>query len=406
MRRVVITGIGIVSSIGNSPDEVLRSLKEGRSGVEFLPERKEMGFYSSLSGTLKNFSPPDLSKKYLRNMGHGSLLAVHAATQAIADAGLSDDQVRSERTGVVIGNTGNFQTIFEQCSTFRTRASRLRATAVARAMASSVSANLSVLLGSRGHTLTVSTACASGATALGHGCSLIRSGLQDTVICGGSQELSWETACQFDSLRAFSKREEEPTKASRPFDKDREGFVPSGGSGIVVLEEYERACARGAKMYAEIAGFATNSDGYAMTTPSGEGSARCMELALRDARLNAEQIDYVNAHAASTKVGDAVEAKAIAKVLGGKVFVSATKSMTGHELGAAGSNEVIYTVLMMGHRFIAANINVEEIDEECRGINLVCNEAIEAPVRVAMSNAFAFGGVNASVVLRECEPGG
>jgi 3-oxoacyl-[acyl-carrier-protein] synthase-1 len=267
-----------------------------------------------------------------------------------------------------------------------------------------VSANLSVLLGTKGYALTVSAACATGALAIGLSSQLVRWGLQDVCICGGTYDDGWENVCHFDALQAFSVREDDPVRASRPFDKHRDGLVPSAGAGVVVLEELEHAQRRGARIYAELIGYALNSDGYDMTIPSGEGSVRCMELALRDAGITPDQVDYINAHATSTPVGDAVEAQAIAKVFGKKPYVSSTKSMTGHEVGAAGSNEVVYCLLMMEHDFVAPNINIEEIDPQCVGINLVANQAVETRLGIMASNSFGFGGVNTSIILKRYAP--
>lgn len=400
MRRVVITGVGIICCLGNSVEDVLHKLREGRSGIEFVPERKEMGFRCGLAGTLKNFQPPELAKKYLRQMGQNSYIAVYAVRQALLNADLQERDIQNERTGVIIGNSGNMLDTFEQCSFFRS-GKKLGGTALQRIMASSVSANLSVLLGTQGQSMTVSTACSSGASAIGYARQCIKFGLQDRMICGGVQEGSWAYDCNFDALRAFSKREGEPTKASRPFDKYRDGLVPSVGCGIVILEDYEIAWARGARIYGEIIGFGTNSDGYDMTIPSGIGSRKCMELALKDAAIDKGEVDYINAHATSTQVGDVAEAQAIAQLFGKRPCVSSTKSMTGHEIGAAGSNELIYTLLMMNNDFIAPNINIEELDEACEGINLVANEAIDANIRVALSNSFGFGGVNACLLVKK-----
>ncbi len=400
MRRVAITGMGIVNCLGNSLDEVLGGLRAGRCGIEAVPERKELGFHSCLAGVVKNFTPPEMPKRLARQMGDGARFAVAAARDAINDARLCDDRIRHDRTGVIIGNSGNMHEVYQLCNTMATLKKKLTGMALPRTMASSVSANLSVLLGTRGHCMTVSTACASGATAIAQAAQLIRFDQQDRVITGGVQEGSWEYDCNFDALRVFSKREDRPTEASRPFDKDRDGLVPSSGAGIVVLEEYERAKERGATIHAELIGIGNNSDGHDMTTASGVGGVKCMRLALADARLQPEQVDYVNAHATSTPVGDAVEAKAIAEVFGDGPLVSSTKSMTGHEVGAAGSNELIYTLLMMQHGFVAPSINVEEIDPECRGINLVTNEAVDASIKVAASNSFGFGGVNTCLIVR------
>jgi 3-oxoacyl-[acyl-carrier-protein] synthase-1 len=400
VRRVAIVGMGIVSSIGNTTAEVVTSLRQGRSGIEFIPERKGLGFRSALGGRIKNLPALDAPKRNLRQMGPGSQLAVHAAQQAIADAGIEPPVFQSGRVGVVVGNIGNAQDIYRQCRMFHDKTMKLGGTAMQKAMTDSASANLSVLLGTRGYALTMSAACATGAVTIGFSSQLIRWGLQDLCICGGTQEDGWESVCHFDALQAFSTREDDPTKASRPFDKYRDGLVPSVGAGIVILEELEHAQRRGARIYAEVMGYATNSDGYDMTVPSGEGTVRCMELALEDAGMAPGQVDYLNAHATSTPVGDAVEARAIAQVFGDGTYVSSTKSMTGHELGAAGSNELIYCLLMMQHNFIAPNINIEEIDPQCLGINLVANRSREAPIEVAASNSSGFGGVNTCIILQ------
>jgi 3-oxoacyl-[acyl-carrier-protein] synthase I len=401
MRRVAITGMGILSSIGIKCREVLNSLQEGRSGIEFIPERKVLGFRGALGGRIKGLGPPNVPKRNLRQMGPGSYLAVHSVQQAVEDAGLAMPQLQNDRTGVIIGNIGNMQDIYRQSRMFHDRSQRLGGTAYQKAMGDSVSANLSVLLGVKGYSLTVSAACATGAAAIGHAAQLIRGGFQDLCICGGVQEDSWEYFCQFDALQVFSMREHEPTRASRPFDKHRDGFVPSAGCGIVILEELEAAIRRGAKVYAELLGYAFTSDGYDMTAPSGEGSVRCMEQALQDAEVTPDQVDYVNAHATSTPVGDAIEAQAIAQVFGNGPYVSSTKSMTGHEQGASGSNEIIYTLLMMQQNFVAPNINLDELDPRCQGINLVANQALEANIKIAASNAFGFGGVNTCTILKK-----
>jgi 3-oxoacyl-[acyl-carrier-protein] synthase-1 len=328
------------------------------------------------------------------------MFAVHAAQQALEDAGLEAPQLRSDRVGVVMGNMGNSQDIYRQCRMFHDKTLKLGGTAMQRAMTDSVSANLSVLFGTRGYALTVSAACATGAMAIGLASQLIKWGHQDLCIGGGTSEDGWEGVCHFDALQAFSMREDEPTKASRPFDQYRDGLVPSAGAGIVVLEDLEHARRRGARIYAELLSYASNSDGYDMTAPSGEGCVRCLELALKDAELAADQVDYINAHASSTPVGDVAEAQAIAKVFGKRPYVSSTKSMTGHELGAAGSNELIYCLLMMEHNFIAPNINIEAIDPQCAGINLLANQAREARIDVAATNSFGFGGVNTCIVLK------
>ena len=400
MRRVVITGAGLISCIGNSCKEVLASLQAGRSGIELIQERKSLGFRSGLGGRIRGFHPPDIPKRNLRQMGPASHLAVHATQQALQQAGLESRHLRNERTAVIIGNVGNFHDIYQQCHRFHTEHLKLGGNALQRVMCDSVSANLSVLLGTRGYSLTISAACATGAAAIGHALQLIRAGLQDRAICGGVQEETWEYFCHFDALNAFSLREEDPEGASRPFDKARDGLVPSAGAGIVILEALDQAQQRGVKMLGELIGYAFSSDGDDMTVPSGEGSVACMNFALKDAGITADEVDYINAHATSTPLGDAVEAKAIAKVFGKHPYVSSTKSMTGHEQGAAGSNEIIYTLLMMDQQFIAPNINLVELDPECSGINLVANRSVGARIDIAASNSFGFGGVNTCVVLK------
>jgi 3-oxoacyl-[acyl-carrier-protein] synthase I len=403
MRRVVITGMGVVSCLGHNRREVLISLQEGRSGIEYIPERKELGFRSALGGRIKDLPAPDVPKRNLRQMGPGSSLAAHAALQALADADLETAQVQNDRTGLIIGNIGNMQDIYRQCRVFQDKSMKLGGTAYQKTMGCSVSANLSVWLGIRGPSFTVTAACATGAVAIGLGSQLIGIGVQDLCICGGVQEDSWESVCHFDALQAFSLREDDPAQASRPFDKYRDGLVPSGGCGLVILEELEHARRRGARIYAELIGYAFTSDGSDMTVPSGEGSVHCMEQALRQAGLAPDAVDYINAHATSTPVGDVAEAQAIAKIFGTGPFVSSTKSMTGHELAAAGSSEVIYTLLMMEHQFIAPNINVEELDPQCAGIKLVANQPRQARLDIAASNSFGFGGVNTCILLRRCE---
>ena len=399
MRRVVITGMGIISCLGNSKEQVLESLRDGKSGVQVVPERKALGFRSCLAGTIKDFSAPKMAKRDARPMGPGAMMAFVAARQAIDDAGLAADQIQHDRTGVIVGNSGNMHDIYTFCSK-KVAGARLSGAALPRTMGSSVSANLSVLLGLQGHSMTISAACASGAVSIGQAAQLIRYGLQDRMLAGGTQEGSWEYDCTFEALRVFSNREDAPAEASRPFDKDRDGLVPSAGAGMVVLEEYAAAKARGATVYGELIGYGTNCDGHKMTTPSGLGGIRCMKLAMADAGVEPDEIDYVNAHATGTPVGDVQEAQGVVAVFGDKPLVSSTKSMTGHEIGAAGATELIYTLLMMQHGFVAPNINISEIDEECRGMNLVANEAIDARIDTALSNSFGFGGVNSGLIVK------
>lgn len=370
LKRVAITGMGVISSLGHGLAEVADALRQGRSGIEWIPERKELGFRSALAGRITDFAGPDVSKAAALSLNSGSRMGMAAAIQAVEDSGLSKDQLANERTGVIVGNTGNMADIFQLVHQKYVTKKRLTAVALVRAMPSTVSAHLSILYHTRGHSMTVSAACASGTTAISQATQLIQFGAQDRVIAGGVQETTWEFDSLFDALRVFSKREDRPTEASRPFDKHRDGLVPSGGSGFVMLEEYELAKSRGARIYGEIIGHALNSDGVDMTAPSGTGSVLCMRMALTSAGLRADQIDYINAHATSTTVGDAAEAQSIKEIFGDRPYVSSTKSMTGHEVGAAGATELIYTLLMMEHGFVAPNINIQEIGPDCQGIHV------------------------------------
>ena len=401
MRRVAVTGMGAIGCLGNGCEEILESLREGRSGIGLIPERKELGFRSALAGKIKDPGRPDVPKRNLRQMGPATIFAVHATQEALRDAGLQPDDLKNDRTAVVVGNAGCYQDVYQQCHMFHDQGLKLGGSALQKVMCDTTSANLTVLLGTRGYSFTVSAACATGAAAIGQAFQLIRWDLQDTAVCGGTHEDTWEYFCQFDALRAFSMNEDEPEKASRPFDKNRDGLVPSAGSGFLVLEELEQARKRGAKIYAELIGYAFTSDGYDMTLPSGEGSVRCMEQALGDAEITAEQVDYINAHATSTPGGDVAEAESIAHVFGKRPYVSSTKSMTGHEQGAAGSNELVYCLLMMEHGFIAPNINLDELDPKCDGINIVANRALEADIQIAASNSFGFGGVNTCLIVKK-----
>lgn len=403
MKRVAITGMGIVNPLGNSVPQVLESLQAGRSGVELVPEYQEMGFRSSLAGTIKNFVPPEIDRIYLRQMGKNSVLSAAATLEAIADAGLETADIKTPRTGIIVGNSGTYQETYQLIHEKHVQKRKLTSFALPRAMASTVSANLSVFLGTQGHCMTVSSACSGGASAICMSAQVIRLGLQDRIITGAVHFGSWEFDCLFDALRVFSRREDHPAGASRPFHKDRDGLVPATAAGILILEDYEVAKARGAKIHAELIGFATNSDGDAMTTPSGEGSVRCMKLAIDDAGISAGEVDYVNAHATGTKLGDAVEAQGIAEVFGDRPYVSATKSMTGHEVSAAGATELIYTALMMKHGFIAPTINLDEIDPDCQCVRHVPQQAISSKPHIAVSNSFGFGGVNAVIALKQPE---
>ncbi|MDZ4688786.1 MAG: beta-ketoacyl-[acyl-carrier-protein] synthase family protein [Planctomycetaceae bacterium] len=402
-KRVAVTGMGIVNCLGNSVPEVLTALREGRSGVEIVEEYRALGFRSALAGTLKNYQPPVVDRVYLRQMGDNGLLATAATFEALRDAQLADELVQHPRTGMIIADSGTYKETYQLCHQKKDLGKKLTGLALPRAMASTVSANLSVLLKTQGQCMTVSAACAGSAFAIFHSAWAIRLGLQDRMITGGVHWGSWEFDCLFDSLRVFSRREDSPKEASRPFDADRDGLVPSTAAGMVVLEDWDLAVERGAHIHGELIGVATNSDGREMTTPSGEGSARCMRLALEDARIAPENIEYVNAHATGTKLGDEIEARAIGEIFGQHPYVTSTKSGTGHEVSAGGCTELIYTLLMMNHGFIAPTLNLHRIDEECAMIRHVPREAIPADFDIGMSNSFGFGGVNAVLIVKRVD---
>ncbi|WP_456069797.1 beta-ketoacyl-ACP synthase I [Haemophilus paraphrohaemolyticus] len=402
MKRVVITGLGIISSIGNNKEEVLASLKEGKSGIEFVPEFAEMGMRSQVAGTVK-LNPAELiDRKIYRFMGDAAAYAYLSMKEAIADSGLIEEQVSNDRTGLVIGaGTGSAHSQLVACDAVRgpRGVKAVGPYAVTKTMASSVSACLATPYKIRGVNYSISSACATSAHCIGHAMELIQLGKQDVVFAGGAEELSWECATEFDAMGAVStKYNDTPTKASRAYDANRDGFVIAGGGAVVVVEELEHALARGAKIYAEIVGYGATSDGYDMVAPSGEGAERCMKQAM--ATVNGE-IEYINVHGTSTPVGDVKELGAIKNVFGEKTpAISSTKSMTGHSLGAAGAHEAIYSLLMLDNGFIAPSINIETLDEQAQGLNIV-TERQDKALTTVMSNSFGFGGTNACLVFQK-----
>ena len=402
MKRVVITGLGIISSIGNNKEEVLASLKEGKSGIEFVPEFAEVGMRSQVAGTVK-LNPAELiDRKIYRFMGDAAAYAYLSMKEAIADSGLIEEQVSNDRTGLVIGaGTGSAHSQLVACDAVRgpRGVKAMGPYAVTKTMASSVSACLATPYKIRGVNYSISSACATSAHCIGHAMELIQLGKQDVVFAGGAEELSWECATEFDAMGAVStKYNDTPTKASRAYDANRDGFVIAGGGAVVVVEELEHALARGAKIYAEIVGYAATSDGYDMVAPSGEGAERCMKQAM--ATVNGE-IEYINVHGTSTPVGDVKELGAIKNVFGEKTpAISSTKSMTGHSLGAAGAHEAIYSLLMLDNGFIAPSINIETLDEQAQGLNIV-TERQDKALTTVMSNSFGFGGTNACLVFQK-----
>ncbi|SUT95159.1 3-oxoacyl-ACP synthase [Actinobacillus lignieresii] len=402
MKRVVITGLGVISSIGNNKEEVLASLKEGKSGIEFVPEFAEVGMRSQVAGTIK-LNPAELiDRKVYRFMGDAAAYAYLSMKEAIEDSGLSEDQVSNDRTGLVIGaGTGSAHSQLVACDAVRgpRGVKAVGPYAVTKTMASSVSACLATPYKIRGVNYSISSACATSAHCIGHAMELIQLGKQDVVFAGGAEELSWECATEFDAMGAVStKYNDNPTKASRAYDANRDGFVIAGGGAVVVVEELEHALARGAKIYAEIVGYGATSDGYDMVAPSGEGAERCMKQAL--ATVNGE-VEYINVHGTSTPVGDVKELGAIKNVFGDKSpAISSTKSMTGHSLGAAGAHEAIYSLLMLENGFIAPSINIETLDEQAEGLNIV-TERQDKALTTVMSNSFGFGGTNACLVFQK-----
>ncbi len=401
VRRAAITGLGAITCIGNTLDEIASSLRAGRSGIVVDEDRRRMGFRSALTGRITGFNPSEISPKKLRTMCEPAQYAYSAARGALADAGLTADDLHGERCGVIFGNDSTVKPAVESVDITRNQGEThfIGGGHIFRSMNSTVTMNLGGILGVRGANWTVSAACASGAHAVGQAMMLIRSGLQDVVITGGAQETNWESMTGFDALGVFSTRESEPERASRPFDAERDGLVPSGGAACLILEELGRARARGARIYGIVRGYGFASDGARhLAQPTGDGALRAMKMALADAAMNRDEMDYINAHATSTPVGDHVEAQAIAELFGEDVPVSSTKSMTGHECWMAGASEVLYTALMARDGFLAPNVNFSRLDDECPRIRVI-TEAIPCRMRAALSNSFGFGGTNAALVL-------
>jgi 3-oxoacyl-[acyl-carrier-protein] synthase-1 len=398
MRRVVVTGLGVVSSIGNNKQEVLNSLREGKSGLENCEVYRELGLSSQVHGSLKIDTAEFVDKRTKRFMGEGAAYAHIAMTEAIADAGLGVELVSNERTGLVAGSGGpSAEAIVASADTLRNKGiRRVGPFAVPKAMSSTISACLATPFKIKGFNYSITSACATSAHCIGNGTELIQSGKQDIVFAGGGEELHWSLTHLFDAMKALSsKYNETPQKASRAFDANRDGFVISGGSGILVLEELEHAKKRGAKIYAEVVGYGATSDGHDMVAPSGEGAIRCMNMALDGNK----SVDYINCHGTSTPVGDVAELKAIREVFGSNLpAFSSTKSLTGHSLGAAGVHEAIYSLLMMENSFVTASANVEEVDPEVGEMPLATKTEGKELKRV-LSNSFGFGGTNASLVF-------
>ena len=407
MRRVVVTGIGIVSSIGTDADAVTQSLRNGTSGIVAAPDYAELGFRSQVKGAVDIDLSEHIDRKQMRFMGEGAGYAVVAMQQAVADSGLSEAEVSHPRTGLIAGSGGpSTANLLAAADITREKGpKRVGPYMVPRCMSSTVSACIATFFKIKGVNYTISSACSTSAHCITAGADAIRYGMQDVVFAGGGEELHWTLSVLFDAMGAMSSRyNDTPEKASRAYDANRDGFVIAGGGGMVVLEDYDRAVARGAKIYAEIVGYGANSDGHDMVAPSGEGAQRCMELALAgfDGNGLVQPVDYINAHGTSTPVGDVKELEAVHAVFGARGYlpvVTSTKSLTGHSLGATGVQEAIYTMLMMQNSFIGASINIDEPDEAIGDIPIPSACMENKQISLALSNSFGFGGTNATLAL-------
>ncbi|WP_151671641.1 beta-ketoacyl-ACP synthase I [Nitrincola schmidtii] len=402
MRRVVVTGMGIISCLGNDQDTVLESLKEGRSGIRFQPEYEEMGFRSQVAGQVDVDLDSLIDRKLRRFMGNASAYAYLSMKQAIEDAGLTEDQVSNVRTGLIAGSGGaSSADIVESADILRDKGvRRVGPYRVTRTMGSTVSACLATPFKIKGVNYSITSACATSAHCIGNAMELIQLGKQDIIFAGGGEELHWSLSVMFDAMGALSsKYNDTPEKASRAYDANRDGFVIAGGGGMLVLEELEHAKARGAKIYAEIVGYGATSDGYDMVAPSGEGAVRCMQQAM--ATVDGP-IDYINSHGTSTPAGDIQELKAMRQLFGDKMpSVSSTKSLAGHSLGATGVQEAIYCILMQQNNFVCASANIDELDPEAVGLPIATERKDNVDLQRVMSNSFGFGGTNATLVLQK-----
>lgn len=403
MKRVVVTGLGVVSSIGNNKAEVLDSLRNSRSGIEFAPEYAEVGMRSQIQGSIKVDPADHIDKRILRFMGMGAAWNYMAMQEAIEDAGLEENEVSNPRTGIIAGSGGPSTSNQVQAADIARAKSvkRIGPFMVPRCMSSTNSANLATAFKIKGMSYSISSACSTSAHCIGNGYESIQLGKQDIVFAGGGEELHWTLSMLFDAMGAMSSKfNDTPEKASRAYDRDRDGFVISGGGGMLVLEELEHAKARGAKIYAEVVGYGATSDGADMVAPSGEGGVRVMQLAR--STIGDTKIDYINAHGTATPVGDIIELNSIREVFGDDLpRVSSTKSLTGHSQGAAGVQEAIYSLLMLEHDFLTASVNIDNPDEGVGSFPLVYKREDNAGLNCVMSNSFGFGGTNASLVFKK-----
>jgi len=404
MRRVVITGLGIVSCIGNNQSEVLDSLLKTKSGIVFSEDHKKYNFRSQVVGSIKNLNFSDhIDRKQMRFMGDGSAYNFIAMKEAIKDSNLEEKNVSNEMTGIIMGSGGPSikNVVLAVDATRDGGPKKMGPCIVPRTMSSTNSATLAVPFKIKGINYSISSACATSGHCIGNGMELIQYGKQDIIFAGGGEELNWGMSSMFDAMTALSsKYNNTPEKASRPYDKDRDGFIIAGGAGVLVLEEYEHAKERGAKIYAELTGYGATSDGYDMVAPSGEGAARCMNMALKTAKN--KKVDYINSHGTSTPVGDVKELEAIQSVFKDKIpKISSTKSLTGHSLGATSVQEAVYCLLMMKNRFISASAHIENMDEKAKNFPIVTKVEKEQDLNCVMSNSFGFGGTNATLLFEK-----
>ena len=403
-KRVVITGMGIWSCIGTNIETVKKSLYDGKSGIGLQPERLTYGYRSGLTGIVET---PVITKQMLdrhtrAGMSEEAQYAYMASRQAFEQAQISDTYLREHEVGCIFGNDSSAKPVIESSKIMDEKhdSAMLGYGLIFQSMNSTVNMNLSTIFHLRGVNFTISAACASGSHSIGLGYMLIKQGLQDMILCGGAQETNYYSMASFDALGAFSVRMDEPTKASRPFDKDRDGLIPSGGAAALVLEDYDHAVARGATILAEIVGYGFSSNGGGISEPSDDGSVTAMSRAMKDAEVQLDDIDYINAHATSTHQGDMYEAIALDRLFHGqRALISSTKSMTGHECWMAGASEVVYSIIMMKNNFVAPNINFENPDEYSEKINLTA-KTIDMEVNTVLSNSFGFGGTNSALVIK------
>jgi 3-oxoacyl-[acyl-carrier-protein] synthase-1 len=404
MRRVVVTGMGIVASIGSSTQEVLASLREAKSGISRAEKYAELGFRSQVHGAPSLDADAIVDRRAMRFLGGGAAWNHVAMEQAVRDAGLEPSEISNEMTGLIMGSGGpSTRAIVDAADTARSKSpKRVGPFAVPKAMSSTASATLATWFKIKGVSYSISSACATSNHCIGNATELIQMGKQDVIFAGGCEELDWTLSVLFDAMGAMSSGfNETPEKASRAFDRDRDGFVIAGGAGVLILEELEHAKARGARIYAEVAGYGATSDGFDMVAPSGEGAARCMRMALRDVKI---PIDYINPHATSTPIGDLKEIEAIREVFGERCpAIAATKSLTGHSLGAAGAQEAIYCILMMNNGFICESANIQTLDPAFDEMPIVRNRRDDVKLGCVLSNSFGFGGTNACVVLKRLD---